>query len=139
MNFLRVGVWSEEPEVCSGPHGNDHMRDTGVIKQMLLDRHTALFLVKFRARFATTEPHIQVAYPLVEDIAVKCRLYFTVPHVERVEMKIVAKTTGQHDAARKFASKLCRYRQPALVIKLAFEVIHEMCLVSNEQGSFLVG
>ncbi len=122
---LHVSVWCEEPPVGPGPYGDERVGDAGVIKQVLLDRHTALLLVKLSACFTAAEPYIQIAYPLVEDIAIECRLYFSVPHALRVEVKIAAETTGQYDAARKFSAQLCRYRQPVFVIELAFEIVHE--------------
>lgn len=122
---LRVGFRCEESPIGSGPYGNDRVCDAGVIKQVLLDRDTALLLIHLRAGFTPAEPDIEIAHPFIKDVAIKSRLDFPIPYRLGVQMKIAAEPTGQDDAARELTPQLCRYCQPVFVIELAFEVIHE--------------
>ena len=72
MLVLNVSVGPDNAPICACPNCHQFSVDSGIVKQVLLDCHSTLFLVKFCLGLTASKSDIQIGNLLVENTATKC-------------------------------------------------------------------
>jgi hypothetical protein len=107
LGFL---VGCHNAPVGAGPYRDQFPVNSSVFKQVLLDCHSALFLVEIRAGLSTSELYVEVRYSFIKNASPERWFDFPVPHSLWVEMEVFAKTACQNNTTCEFVTKLGRYR-----------------------------
>lgn len=110
--------------VFARPHSRHPFGDACVVQQMLLNRNSTLLVVELRACLARPELDVEISDSLVKDVTLQRLLYIVSPNLSRIQMQVLLEAPGDHYSACELGSKLGWYREPALVVKLAFEIVY---------------